>query len=367
MTAGSLEIESASVDRPGRPVLSAVICTYDRYDLLPEAIESLRRQDTPAGALEIIVVDNSPDQTAAAAFGCRYRGVTGLTYLIEARPGLSNARNVAVTAARSAIIAFIDDDARAAPGWASALIAAHAVYEGRVGIVGGRVVPRWLGERPAWLGPKLRGYLSLLDLDGERRELPEGSPLLGCNLSFDKNALIAAGGFATGLGRIGPQTTLLSNEEIDVEARIRRAGKIAVYAPDAVVEHLIHAERLTQNWFRRRAAWQAVSDLLVRPDEAPALAAKAASRLVNPATGWRRLGRLRERDTADELQRDMVALYDATIFVLSGGEQPGTHRHRPDAPSFGRMRGLLRSLLGTPMDRVEGHRGGSAGETRIVG
>jgi hypothetical protein len=105
-----------------------------------------------------------------------------------------------------------------------------------------------------------------------------------------------------------------------------------------VVEHLVHAGRLTQNWFRRRAAWQAVSDLLARPDDAPALAAKAAQRLASPSTGWRRLGRLRERDTAAELQRDMVALYDATIFALCCGE-PSANR--------GRVSELIRSLQGS--------------------
>jgi hypothetical protein len=88
-------------------------------------------------------------------------------------------------------------------------------------------VPRWLGAKPAWLGPKLHGYLSLLDPGGERRELPDGNSLVGCNLSFDRKALIAAAGFATGLGRIGPQTSLLSNEELDACARIQRGGKIA--------------------------------------------------------------------------------------------------------------------------------------------
>jgi GT2 family glycosyltransferase len=344
MAAASPPTEAALPDRPRDPVLSAVICTYDRYDLLPEAIESLRRQDIGAGLIEIIVVDNSPDQAAAAAFGGRYAGVPGLAYLAEATAGLSNARNVAAAAARGGIIAFIDDDARAAPGWAAALVAAHAAYEGRAGIVGGRVVPRWAGEAPAWLGPKLYGYLSLLDLGGERRAVPEGSPLVGCNLSFDRSVLIAAGGFATGLGRIGPQTALLSNEETELSARIRGAGKLAVYAPDAVVEHIIPAERLTQDWFRRRAAWQAVSDLLARPEDAPALAAKAARRLAQPSTGWRRLAELRERASAAELQRDMVSLYDATIFALCGGQRAEAGG---GVAARGRARLLIRSLLGS--------------------
>jgi GT2 family glycosyltransferase len=58
--------------------LSAVICTYNRYDLLPEAIESLVKQDVPADLFEIIVVDNSPNQAGAARFGQRYSDLSNL-------------------------------------------------------------------------------------------------------------------------------------------------------------------------------------------------------------------------------------------------------------------------------------------------
>jgi glycosyltransferase involved in cell wall biosynthesis len=74
--------------------LSAVICTYNRYDLLPEAIESLIEQENPVGSLQIIVVDNSADQAGATRFGQRYSGLSNLTYLVEPKPELSNARNI---------------------------------------------------------------------------------------------------------------------------------------------------------------------------------------------------------------------------------------------------------------------------------
>ena len=107
---GSPALRSAE---QGEIALSAVICTYNRYDLLPEAIESLVKQDIPTGLLEIIVVDNSPDQGGAASFGQRYAGLSNLTYLVEPKPGLVNARNIGTAAAVGRIVAFIDDDARA--------------------------------------------------------------------------------------------------------------------------------------------------------------------------------------------------------------------------------------------------------------
>src|SRR5690242_6224837 len=220
----------------GEIALSAVICTHNRYDLLPEAIESLVQQDVPAGLFEIIVVDNSPDQGGAARFGKRYEGLSNLTYLVEPTPGLSNARNRGTAVALGRIVAFIDDDARACPSWAEELLHAHAAFEGRAGIVGGPIVPRWTNEKPPWMGKQLLGYLSLVDLGGKLRELAEGEWLAGCNISFDRASLIAAGGFATRLGRIGAGSTLLSNDEMEASARVRALGKLAIYAPKAVVE-----------------------------------------------------------------------------------------------------------------------------------
>src|SRR5205807_580839 len=87
------------------------------------------------------------------------------------------------------------------------------------------------------------------------------------NLSFRTALLHAHGGFPTYLGRVGSGVSLLSNEEVAVYEAIRASGRLLVYAPQAKVEHLIDARRLTRAWFRKRAAWQAVSDFLLRPEE----------------------------------------------------------------------------------------------------
>jgi hypothetical protein len=67
------------------------------------------------------------------------------------------------------------------------------------------------------------------------------------------------------LGRIGSDFSLLSNDESEVTERIRAMGRISMYAPAATVEHVIDPARLTREWFRRRPAWQAVSDFIQDP------------------------------------------------------------------------------------------------------
>jgi GT2 family glycosyltransferase/glycosyltransferase involved in cell wall biosynthesis len=307
----------------GETALSAIICTYNRYDLLPGAIDSLVQQDIPAGLLEIIVVDNSPDQAGAARFGQRYAGLSNLTYIVEPKPGLSNARNIGTAAALGRIVAFIDDDARACQSWAKELLNAHAAFDGQAGVVGGPIAPRWTDEKPAWLGKPLLGYLSLVDLGHELRELSAGEWLAGCNISFDREALIAAGGFSTRLGRTGSGSTLLSNEETELSERVRAIGKLVIYAPKAVVEHVIPPERLTQSWFLRRAAWQAVSDLLSEPELAPALVEIGLQRLSRRNDESQLSGTLRN---AAALKRDMDLAYSLVIIALCGDVEPKQSR-----------------------------------------
>jgi glycosyltransferase involved in cell wall biosynthesis len=55
--------------RDNAPSISVVICTYERHALLPQTIARVLDQTLPADAYEVIVVDNSPNQTAAARFG----------------------------------------------------------------------------------------------------------------------------------------------------------------------------------------------------------------------------------------------------------------------------------------------------------
>jgi glycosyltransferase involved in cell wall biosynthesis len=180
----------------------------------------------------------------------------------------------------------------------------------------------------------LLSYLTVIDLGHELRELSAGEWLAGCNISFDRVSLIAAGGFSTRLGRMGSGSTLLSNEEIEASERVRAMGKLAIYTPKAVVEHVIPPERLTPSWFRRRASWQAVSDLLSEPELAPDLAAIALQRLSQRSEGGPLFGPLR---SGAALKRDMDLAYSLVIAALCGGVEAVPSR---DDAVFARTRAV---------------------------
>ena len=153
------------------PVITVAVASYDRHALLGGVIESILKQDLDRAAYEIVIVDNSPDQAAAMESGRRFQHIPNLRYVLEPTAGAPNARNMGAHLARGRFVAFLDDDAIAAPNWLRRLLAAFEAVGDRVGAVGGRVTPRWLAPRPAWLHDDLLSYLTIIDRGERLREL----------------------------------------------------------------------------------------------------------------------------------------------------------------------------------------------------
>jgi len=239
--------------------ITAVICTHNRYDVLPDAIESLAGQSLSASAIEILIVDNSSDIAAQRDYWSLRELPENAVLIVEKIPGLSRARNLALREAQAPVIAYLDDDAIAMPDWCASIVDAFRSIEG-AGIVGGPVEPIWPETAPSWLHKWQQGFLTIVDHGSDVRILGDGEWLAGTNIAFRTSILREAGGFNEALGRSG--SALLSNEELAVTRKIVDFGLQAYYLPQARVMHRIHAERATQRWLRQRVCWQAVSDLL---------------------------------------------------------------------------------------------------------
>lgn len=242
------------------PTITVAICTYNRFDYLPRALESLERQTVPQSEFEVLIVDNSDDMEAANRFWESYVLRDGWRLVRSSPPGLSRARNTAVEEARAETILYLDDDAVASAG----LVEEYAKYFAAhpdVGVAGGPIAPIWPDVAPDWVPDDFVGCLSVLDYGDTDKYLEGGQYLYGANIAFRKAALEAAGGFDTNIGRIGA-ASLLSNEEVVVQEHVHRAGFKRAYVANAAVRHQVPQGRLRRNWFRSRMAWQAVSEVL---------------------------------------------------------------------------------------------------------
>ncbi len=104
--------------------VSLAIATQRRPEGLAKAVRSTFRQTgVQLSGLELVVVDNDAVPSAKAVIDAlAAEAPFPVRYVHEPAPGVANARNAAMAAASGELIAFLDDDEEAAPGWLAALI-----------------------------------------------------------------------------------------------------------------------------------------------------------------------------------------------------------------------------------------------------
>ncbi len=234
--------------------VTAVFCSYNRYDMLNDAVRSLfASKGFDKANCDVIIVDNTPPDLRSPT-----EGADGMRVIMCDEPGLSHARNAGISAAETSIIAFIDDDALVQDGWLPALLDGFTQNKKAL-ICGGKTLPSLQGEAPGWYSNKLATHLSCIDWGNKARALAPGEWVVGANVAYRKEVFERFGLFDPSLGRRG-HATLLSNEETALMGKVGLASTF--YLPKMLVKHLIPPSRLQQDWFRKRVCWQAISDAL---------------------------------------------------------------------------------------------------------
>jgi glucosyl-dolichyl phosphate glucuronosyltransferase len=236
---------------------SVVIATYNRAADLRDTLKSLARL-RPDDAWEVIVVDNnSTDDTRDVVLHAATDFPAPLRYLVEREQGRSPALNTGIEAAAGEIIVTTDDDVRVPVDWLTR--AAEGLRRLNCDYVGGRVLPIWGAERPQWLpdyGGKHWAVIALLDHGSQPIEFGARVPL-GVNMAFTRHAFEQAGLFDRHTGRRAG--TLLGQEIREWCIRARKTGIRGWYVPEFTLEHVIPADRLNKQYFRRWFYWRGIS------------------------------------------------------------------------------------------------------------
>lgn len=252
------ESRGATTGRHTPPArLTIAVLTYlrprDISALLPLLVgQSLKAQDAGFAA-EILVVDNDPaggarDQVlgfAAQTSDCCIR------YENEVAPGISAARNRALSAAhQSDLLVFIDDDERPQEAWLACLLETYALH--KPAAVVGRVTSTYEVDPDPWI------------VAGEffkRRSLPTGTRVEVAatnNLLLDLRQIRARNLiFDLDYGITGGDDTMFTRT-------LHRTGGELVWCDEAVVVDVVPAGRTTRKWVLQRAfssgnTWSLVS------------------------------------------------------------------------------------------------------------
>ncbi len=244
--------------------LAVVITSYslERRQDICDVLASLARQDEPAD--EVLFVAEGPLELQriieAHAAALRLRGFRSLRN--TKRQGLSAARNMAAEASNANLIAFLDDDAVAEPGWSAAVRAAFADDEMVIGITG-PVQPLWVDDSANWLPVELYWLIGCTDFTGwnTRRQV---RGVWGVNMAFRRRALELAGPFSTDAGYTAGARHQPWGEDIEFSLRARRAtGGTIWFEPEMEVRHKVYPYRVSTRFASARARQVGASQRLV--------------------------------------------------------------------------------------------------------
>src|SRR5262245_16103709 len=227
------------------PDISVVVCTRNRAALLRGALASLYDLATEDEfTYEIVVVDSeSTDETRQVIVAAARESKHPLRGISEREPAIVAARNRGITAAQGRWIAFFDDDELADWHWLAELY--RGAIEKQCRVVGGSVQL----ALPEGCQRKLHPSVQLLlgETIGSDLPQPYSDRLLPArgNWMIERSVLDEVGKFgATIEGR---------GEELELFARIERAGIDAWYIPTAIVHHLMPDERLENGYLLKLA------------------------------------------------------------------------------------------------------------------
>jgi len=252
--------------------------TTEDFDLITVAIPTLGNRSLAMQALrravdqvcatpfEVLLVDNGCDPLLAADVE-ELAAIANapVRYVPVSSIGLHNARHAAARNAEGEVLAYIDDDVIVDDGWLSAI--ARSFADPTVHLVGGRCLPLYETPPPDWMevfftrnedGSWWCGALTLTDLGDEPKDI-DPLRVWGANFSIRKATLERVGGFHPD-GMPWEQRKFRGDGETAVSVAISRLGLRAVYSPEATVRHRVPAQRLTIEYFERRAFLQGISD-----------------------------------------------------------------------------------------------------------
>ena len=204
----------------GAQPVSVVVPTRNRPELLDGCLGTLRKSLRDID--ELIVVDSASSDVRVREVAEKH----GANYIRCDLPGASRARNRGWQSARHEVVAFIDDDVRVDPGWASAI--AEAFKNPGTGFVTGRIDEAAASHVPP-LAQKTETSAAVLD--------PMSDMVFGhsANLIVRRSALRHIGGFDELLGAGG---RFRAAEDLDLFDRLFHAGYVGRYEPSVSAEHV---------------------------------------------------------------------------------------------------------------------------------
>lgn len=196
-----------------------IVATFRRPERIKKLLAKLEVQDFGLANFEVVVCDDCSGPAALAALEALLDASPLTTRLVvhDRNRGPGKARNTAIAAATAPLIACTDDDCEPEPDWLRAGVAA---LKPGVNVVVGKVAPN--PAQSDQIGPWSRSVT-----------VNDARYFQGANTFYAIDDVRAVGGFDDDFDRGG--------EDTDLGMRVLKLGRVATFAPEALVFHDVRA------------------------------------------------------------------------------------------------------------------------------
>lgn len=215
------------------PLVSVVVCTYNREDLITGCLDSLADQTADPSSFEVLVIDNnSTDNTNHLVRN--YLRLSNMRLISEPMQGLSHARNRGLREAKGDYVAYLDDDARAEPHYIENILKLLDQFSDSVDCYGGPILPFYTTEKPAWF----KDEYEIRRLRTEAGFEEKGKTFSGSNMIWKKTLIEQLGRFNTEVGIRG-DLLILGEETLLFDKLWDNRGARLYYSPELIVYHWV--------------------------------------------------------------------------------------------------------------------------------
>jgi glycosyltransferase involved in cell wall biosynthesis len=283
------------------PLVSVIIPTYNRADLVQEALASVKAQTYRD--FEVVVVDDGGTDGTSEVLSA-WREIRVLRH--PSPRGVAAARNTGVAAARGQWLAFLDSDDL----WLPEKLARQIFWlEGQPELLICQTEETWVRRGVRVNKPsthrKVAGSIFLPSL---RRCMISPSAVILHRRLFENH-----GGF---------DATLPAAEDYDLWLRLTWRYEVGLVDEPLVIKRGGHPDQLSSQWGLDRFRIRALAKLLEEPD-LPAPYARAARRMLAVkcaiyAQGCEKRGKLTEAERYRALSRRVQGLDPGRAGVASG-------------------------------------------------
>lgn len=223
--------------------VSIAVCTRNRDRAIINSLQSIADaiKNTPSVSCELVVIDNgSTDSTSAIVKDWSLSSAIDVQLYYEARPGLSAARNCALTKLKGELFIFTDDDCLMDRDFINAALR-YFTLDDTPALRGGRVELGDPGDWPVSISngkSVVRWHKSKRIGDYTRLN----GCLMGANLMMSAKVYEKLGKFDE---RMGAGKEIPSAEDTDYVFRAYLADFVVEYVPECLVHHF-HGRREKQ-------------------------------------------------------------------------------------------------------------------------